>query len=215
MKGRKKDKHFDISLIILGTLLIAASALSLWQGGWQMIFLSLTKAGRLFEIVWFRLLLGFLLGGFIQVLIPKGLISKWLGAGSGLKGILIASYVSVFATGGPFVWLPIVASVYRSGADIGPVLSLLTARAILSIQMLVIWQIPFFGAELSLSRYIPCLFVPPIIGLLGRALFRLSGWSTLSPDAVESFTQKVTPEDEIMSVKTEKGNKRGRRIINS
>ena len=205
MKGRKKDKHFDISLIILGTLLIAASALSLWQGGWQMIFLSLTKAGRLFEIVWFRLLLGFLLGGFIQVLIPKGLISKWLGAGSGLKGILIASYVSVFATGGPFVWLPIVASVYRSGADIGPVLSLLTARAILSIQMLVIWQIPFFGAELSLSRYIPCLFVPPLVGLLGRALFRLSGWSTLSPDAVEGPGQMRAQGDEVGTEKSGKG----------
>ena len=205
MKGRKKDKHFDLSLIILGTLLIAACALSLWQGGWQQTFLSLTHAGRLFEKVWFRLLLGFLLGGFIQVLIPKGLISKWLGAGSGLKGIFIASYVSVFATGGPFIWLPIVASVYRSGADIGPVLSLLTARAILSLQMLVIWQIPFFGAELSLSRYIPCLFVPPIVGLLGRALFRLSGWSTLSPDAVDSLGQLRAHKDELRTEKPGKG----------
>jgi uncharacterized membrane protein YraQ (UPF0718 family) len=190
-KNEENKRGFDISLFILIALVLAAFALSLWKGGWQLTFLSLTKAGGLFEIIWFRLLLGFILGGFIQVLIPKSLVSKWLGSGSGLKGILIASYVSMFATGGPFIWLPIVASIYRSGADIGPVLSLITARGILSIQMLVIWQIPFFGAELSLSRYIPCLLVPPIVGLLGRATFRIFGWSSLSPEAVKSSNPEM------------------------
>ena len=184
-KQKKNSKGLDIGLIILVILVLAALVFSFLKGGWQLTFLSLTKAGGLFEKIWFRLLLGFLLGGFIQVLIPRSLVAKWLGAESGLKGILIGSYVSMFSTGGPFVWLPIVASIYRSGADIGPVLSLVTARGILSIQMLVIWQIPFFGVELSLSRYIPCLFIPPIVGLLGRAIFRVFGWSSLSPDAIK------------------------------
>jgi len=193
-KEKKKHKGFDVSLLILVTLVVTAFVVSFAMGGWQHTSLSLTKAAGLFEKVWFRLLLGFLLGGFIQVLIPRSLITKWLGTGSGLKGILIGSYVSMFATGGPFLWLPIVASLYRSGADIGPVLSLITARAILSIQMLVIWQIPFFGAELSLSRYIPCIIVPPIVGLLGRVVFRIFSWSTLSPEAIENSTNGVTQE---------------------
>ena len=193
-KEKKNSRGLDIALLILIALVLAAFALSFWKGGWQLTFLSITKAGGLFEKIWFRLLLGFLLGGFIQVLIPRTLVSKWLGSGSGLKGILIASYVSMFATGGPFVWLPIVASIYRSGADIGPVLSLITARAILSLQMLVIWQIPFFGAELSLSRYIPCLLVPPIVGLLGRATFRIFGWSSLSPEAEEGSHPSMAHE---------------------
>lgn len=192
VKEKKNKKGFDVALLILVTLVLVAFVLSYLKGGWQLTSLSLTKAGGLFEKVWFRLLLGFLLGGFIQALIPRSLVSKWLGTGSGLKGILIASYVSMFATGGPYVWLPIVASIYKSGADIGPVLSLITARAILSIQMLVIWQIPFFGAELSLSRYIPCLLVPPIVGLIGRAIFRIFGWSALSPEAVENSHQEMT-----------------------
>jgi uncharacterized membrane protein YraQ (UPF0718 family) len=186
-KEKKNSKGFDVALAILITLVLAALVFSFSKGGWKLTFLSLAKAGGLFEKIWFRLLLGFLLGGFIQVLIPRSLVAKWLGAESGLKGILIGSYVSMFATGGPFIWLPIVASIYRSGADIGPVLSLITARAILSIQMLVIWQIPFFGAELSFSRYIPCLFVPPIVGLLGKAIFRILGWSSLSPEVASSY----------------------------
>ena len=180
-KEKKSSRGLDIALLILIALVLAAFALSFWKGGWQLTFLSITKAGGLFEKIWFRLLLGFLLGGFIQVLIPRTLVSKWLGSGSGLKGILIASYVSMFATGGPFVWLPIVASIYRSGADIGPVLSLITARAILSLQMLVIWQIP-------------CLLVPPIVGLLGRATFRIFGWSSLSPEAEEGSHPSMAHE---------------------
>ena len=194
MKNRKSNKGIDLALLILGTLVILAFAISLWKGGWQLTFSSLTKSTRLFEKVWFRLLLGFLLGGFIHVLIPREFVSKWLGAGSGLKGILIGSYMGIFAAGGPYVWMPVVASIYRSGADIGPVLSMLTARGIIGIQMLVVWQIPFFGLELSVARYIPCLFVPPIVGLLGRGFFSILHWSTLSPDALKHLPPKGSTE---------------------
>jgi uncharacterized membrane protein YraQ (UPF0718 family) len=81
-----------------------------------------------------RLLLGFLLVGLIQVLIPRELVLKWLGAGSGLKGIFIGLYLGIFATGGPYVWMPVAASIYKSGADIGPVISMITARGILGFQ---------------------------------------------------------------------------------
>ena len=37
---------------------------------------ALTEAGGLLESVWLRLLLGFMLGGLIQVLIPRDLINK-------------------------------------------------------------------------------------------------------------------------------------------
>ncbi|MFH1489087.1 MAG: hypothetical protein ABII06_09295, partial [Pseudomonadota bacterium] len=79
--GRQQKQGSDAALHILGALIVAAVAFSLFKGGWELTFLGLKNAGVLFEKVWFRLLLGFLLGGFIQVLIPRNLISKWLGAG--------------------------------------------------------------------------------------------------------------------------------------
>jgi uncharacterized membrane protein YraQ (UPF0718 family) len=194
MKNKKNSKGIDVALLILCTLLIAAFAITLYKGGWGLTFYSLTNAGRLFKMVWFRLLLGFLLGGFIQVLIPREVVSKWLGASSGLKGILIGSYLGVFSSGGPYMWLPVVATIHRAGADIGPVLSLMTARGLIGIQALFVWHIPFLGVELSLARFITCLLVPPIVGLLGRTLFRILDWSTLSPDAVEEFAKKSSAE---------------------
>jgi uncharacterized membrane protein YraQ (UPF0718 family) len=182
-KKGKTNKRIDVALVVLCALVLLALALSLWKGGWQLTFSGLTRSVQIFEKVWLRLLLGFLLGGCIQVLIPRELVSKWLGTGSGLKGIFIGSYSGIFATGGPYVWMPIVASIYKSGANIGPVLSMITARGILGFQMLVVWQIPFFGIELSMARYIPCLVVPPIVGLLGQAVFNILNWTDKPPEA--------------------------------
>lgn len=172
----KKSSKLDISVIILGVLVLAAMAATLEKGGWDMFVSALAGAGELFENVWLLLLLGFVLGGMIQVLIPQNLINRWIGPKSGIKGILIASYISIFISGNPYVWLPVVASVYRAGAGVGPIMALLTARAILSLQMLIVWQIPFFGMELPLARFIVCLFIPPVVGLAGDAIYRIAGW---------------------------------------
>ena len=123
--------------------------------------------------VWLRLLLGFTLGGLVRVLIPSALIAKWLGQTSGLKGILIGSYIGVIMLGGPYVTLPVIASIYSAGAGVGPVIALLTGPTLLGIQMLVVWQIPFLGVEIPLARYIACLLIPPLVGLAGAAVFRI------------------------------------------
>lgn len=175
-KTQKGNKNKDISTLVLCILVSLAVSLTLLKGGWQLTYSGLTRAIQIFDKVWAPLLLGFLLGGCIQVLIPRPLVSKWLGADSGIKGILIGSYVSIFVSGGPYVWMPVVASIYKSGAGVGPVIAMITARGILSFQMLIVWQFPFFGAELSMARYLPCLLVPPLVGLLGNGVLNLLKW---------------------------------------
>ena len=115
MKKTKSDRTETIPLLILGTLVFAAIVISLHQGGFQLAFSGIMRAGRLLESVWLRLLLGFLLGGFVQAVIPRELVSKWLGSTSGLRGILIGSFGGVISTGGPYVWLPVVVSIYERG----------------------------------------------------------------------------------------------------
>ena len=70
-------------------------AAAFWKGGWQLTILGLTQASQLIQTVWLRLLLGFTLGGLIQVLLPRDLIAEWLGPASGLKGILIGYWKGV------------------------------------------------------------------------------------------------------------------------
>jgi uncharacterized membrane protein YraQ (UPF0718 family) len=167
------SKKLDITFWILIFLILVAIVYSLWQGGWQLTLSGLIQAGKLIEDVWLRLILGFIFAGLIQVMVPRELIAKWIGPTSGIKGILIGSYASIFTAGNPYIWLPIIASLYKAGAGAGPIIALITARGILSLQLLLIWQIPFFGIELAMARYIVCLFIPPLVGLAGERLLRI------------------------------------------
>lgn len=173
MENNRSGKKLDLTFLILAALVFTAVAVAFWRGGWQLTLLGLMQAGQLVEMIWLRLILGLTLAGLVQVLVPRELIAKWLGHTSGLRGILIGSYIGVLMPGGPYVMLPLIASIYRAGAGVGPVIALLTGRALLGIQMLIVWQIPFLGVEIPLARYIACLFLPPLVGLAGGALFRM------------------------------------------
>ncbi len=164
-------KKLDRTLLLLASLVLLALIAALARGGWETASSGFSQAGHLFSTVWPRLLLGLTLGGLIRVLIPSALIAKWLGHTSGFRGILIGSYIGIIMPGGPYVTLPVIASIYRAGAGVGPVIALLTGRSLLGIQMLIVWQIPFLGIELPLARYIACLVIPPLVGLAGAAAF--------------------------------------------
>lgn len=195
-------------LILVGLLLIAITA-TLWIGGWQLTVFGFEQTGQLFHTVWLRLLLGFILGGLVQVLIPRALIAKWLGPASGMKGIFIGSYIGIIIPGGPYINLPIIASIYRAGAGAGPVIALLTGRALLGLQMLVVWQIPILGVEIPLARYIAGLFLPPIVGLAGRAVFQLITRTPQTPsqsghNIYQAVQQDGTGDTDAASGKAEK-----------
>lgn len=175
MENNRASRKLDTTLLILIVLVLIALAIAFWQGGVQQIISGLTQTGRLINSVWLRLILGFALAGLVQVLVPRQLIAKWLGHASGLRGILIGSYIGIIMPGGPYVMLPIVASIYRAGAGVGPIIALLTGRAMLGIQMLIVWQIPFLGVEIALSRYLACLLLPPLAGLAGAAITKVVG----------------------------------------
>ncbi|MFH1382704.1 MAG: permease [Chloroflexota bacterium] len=161
----------DLAFWILIVLLGIAFAAAFWKGRWPLIWAGLKQTGRTLRLMWFRVLLGVMLGGFIQVLIPSSAIAEWLGPASGLKGILIASYTGLFLSGGPYVVLPVIAAIYNAGASPGATIALL-AGGMLSVQGLIAWHIPFLGVRLSVAQYIICLFVPPVVGLIGGTIYQ-------------------------------------------
>jgi uncharacterized membrane protein YraQ (UPF0718 family) len=160
-------------LIILVALVLIGAGVAFWKGGWHLSGLGLVQAGHLVETVWLRLLLGFTLGGLIQVLVPRAVIARWLGPTSGVKGILIGSYTSIILSGAPYVMMPVVASLYLAGAGAGPIIALLTGQTVLGLQNLIAWQIPFLGIGMPLSRFIVSLFITPLVGWAGFGAFKL------------------------------------------
>ena len=163
----------DLTLLILLVMVSVALVATLWVGRWPLLFTGFKRAGQLAWGIWPRLLLGFTLGGLIKVLIPSSLIMEWLGPASGLKGILIASYAGIFMTGGPYVTLPVVTALYSAGAGAGPVIAFLVSVPSVSIVNLFSWSLPFLGGRIALTRYTIGFFIPPIIGLVGGAIYRL------------------------------------------
>lgn len=163
----------DITLLILVAMVAVAIVATLWKGGWRLLFSGFKQAVQLVRTVWFRLILGLTLGGLVKVLIPGELIVEWLGPASGLKGIFIGAYAGIFMTGGPYVTLPIVAALFTAGAGAGPVIAFLASVPSVSLPMLFTWQMPFLGTKIALTRYIVTFFLPPLIGLVGGAVYQL------------------------------------------
>lgn len=163
----------DITLLILIVMVFIAIVIALWKGRLQLLFSGFKQAGQLIQQVWLRILLGFILGGLIKVLIPSTLIAEWLGPASGLKGILIGSYVGIIMPGSPYILLPVIASIYTAGAGVGPVISFLVSSGLVSLQMLFVWQIPFLGFKIALTRYIVTFFFPPLVGLAGGVVYQI------------------------------------------
>jgi hypothetical protein len=72
-------------------------------------------SGRLLQGVWLELLLGFLLAGLIDVLLPAKTIVAWLGSGSETRGIFTGWLVGLALPGGPYMACPIVAGLMSQG----------------------------------------------------------------------------------------------------
>ena len=165
----------DAGLILLLILLTLAIIAAFYRGRWQLLMAGLKRAWETFLLMWWRVLLGFLLGGLIQVLVPREFIADWIGPTSGIKGVLIGSYAGLIITGNAFVIMPIIASIYIAGAGAGPIIGLLTASQMIRLQGLFILEIPFLGSRIALTRYCVCILIPPLAGLAGGVIF---GWLT-------------------------------------
>jgi uncharacterized membrane protein YraQ (UPF0718 family) len=163
----------DISLAIL-ILLVAATLLAVFkQGKWALVAEGLHRSRIILFSMWWKVLLGIILAGFVQILIPKETIAEWMGPASGMIGIFAGSFAGMILTGGAFVVIPIIGSIYAAGAGAGPIIALLTAANLTRIQGLIAIEMPIFGIRLSMTRYVICLLVPPVIGFLGSVVFRL------------------------------------------
>lgn len=89
---------------------------------------ALVQTGRMLWIVFPHLIVVFALAGMIQVIIPTEYVSKMIGGGFGIKGILIAiATVTGAFTPGDYVNFPIVVALYKSGVNIGPLAAYLDA----------------------------------------------------------------------------------------
>ena len=158
-----------IPTIIMGVLAIVLIFIAYSKGGGEHI-VGLKSAGNMLVQIIPLLIFAFIIAGMVQVLLPFEMISKWLGAESGFRGILIGTVVGGFAPGGPYVSLPVAAGLLRVGASVGTMVAFLTSWSLWAISRLPL-EIGIMGWRFTLIRIACTFFFPPIAGLIANRLF--------------------------------------------
>jgi uncharacterized protein len=129
------------------------------------------KSGQLLWGVLPELLLGFLIAGLVDVLIPQPVLVRWLGEQNLAYGILAGWGIGLVVPGGPYLLFPLAATLLRQGAAPGPLIAMLTAKILLSPIRMVSFEAPSLGWSMTLARFLPSLLLPPVIGWIGHWLF--------------------------------------------
>ena len=68
--------------------------------------------------------------------------------------------------GGPAAAFSLLAVLGGAGADRGALIAYITSWAMLGLQRVLVWDVPFMGAEFSLTRLLICLPLPIVAGLI-------------------------------------------------
>ncbi len=165
-------RRVDVSAWILTGLLFVA-LLAAFAKDPALPVRGLLASSKLARSVWLELLLGFLLAGLLEVLIPQPVLSRWLGADRMGQGILVGWVAGLAIPGGPYLLFPVVANLFRNGAAPGPLITLLTAKTLVSPIRMLTYEAPLLGWPLTLARFLPGVLLPPVMGLIGQWLFGL------------------------------------------
>ncbi len=158
-----------IPTIIMGVIAIALLIIAYQRGGGEHI-LGLKSAGNILLQIIPLLIFAFIIAGMVQVLAPTEMISRWVGAESGFRGILIGAAIGGFTPGGPFVTLPIAAGLLRTGASVGTMVAFMTGWSLLAFTRLPL-EVGLLGWKFTLIRLASTFLLPIIAGLIANRLF--------------------------------------------
>lgn len=160
----------DTTTLVLAGVAGVLLVIAFWRGN-DLPRAGLLAAGRTLWRNLAILLLGFVVAGLVQVLIPRDLITRWLGVEAGFKGVLIACAAGGLVPGSPYAVFPLVAALYQAGAGMGAVVGFVSAWSLWSVSRLPV-EIALIGPRPALVRYAITFVVPPIAGLLAEFVGR-------------------------------------------
>jgi uncharacterized membrane protein YraQ (UPF0718 family) len=172
MSHRKPRRAFDWSAAVIATLALT-SAIAVFIRDGEARFLSiLTDDVWLFGSMLPKVLAGSLIGAFVTLLLPRETIVKWVGADSGITGILVATLAGAILPGGPFTIYPVAGSFLVAGADVGAACAFVISWTLIGYTRAIVWELPFFGLDFVTWRILFSLPLPILSGLAARYAWR-------------------------------------------
>jgi len=158
-----------VPTIVMGVIAITFLVIGYFKGESQHVEGLKIGASMLVQILPL-LLFAFIIGGMVQILIPRELLASWVGEESGIRGILIGTVAGGLTPGGPFVSLPIIAGLLQAGASIGTMVAYLTGWSLWAVARLPM-EVGIVGWKFTAIRFISTFFFPPLAGLIAHVFF--------------------------------------------
>ncbi|MFH1951665.1 MAG: permease, partial [Pseudomonadota bacterium] len=158
-----------VPTIVMAVLAIALLLIGYLRGEGEHVIGLKSALGMTTQIIPL-LIFALIVAGMIQVLLPEELVSRWIGTESGLRGIIIGSLAGGLSPGGPYISLPIVAGLLRTGAGVGTMVAFLTGWSLWAVARLPM-DIGILGWKFTAIRLFATFFFPPVAGLIAHAFF--------------------------------------------
>jgi len=167
MKSKPKPDYTQLFLFLVALILAAIT----WQLGGPSLALEGLKSGSDFLLrVLLLLIAAFLTAGLIQALVSKEMVTRWLGTGSGWRGLALACLGGALIPGGPYVYYPIAGALLNTGAGIGVLVAFISAKNLWSVSRIPM-ELALLGPDLTLIRFGITFIIPPVLGFLAETLF--------------------------------------------
>jgi uncharacterized membrane protein YraQ (UPF0718 family) len=160
----------DKTTIAFFLLALLSGAALLVMRGAEPVWDALLVCGSLLVFVAPQIAAGLLIGGLAQHLLSRERAASLFGRQSGMRGLLLATLAGIVTPGGPFTSFPLVLAIWTAGADVGAVICYLVAWALLGLNRMIVWEVPFMGLEFSVLRFVISLPLPFIAGWIGRLI---------------------------------------------
>lgn len=150
-----------LALFIVASLQGNGKNLSGLQSAWKMTYQIIPL-----------LIFAFIVAGYVQVLIPKEIIAKWVGDESGFRGLLFGTLAGAITPGGPFISLPIAAGMLKAGAGIGTMVAYVSAWSLIALARLPLF-VGIMGWRFTWIHLVSVLIFPPLAGLIAQQIVKL------------------------------------------
>jgi uncharacterized membrane protein YraQ (UPF0718 family) len=161
-----------IAALAMAALVVLLAALCAARGGMALVVQGLQAGGRGAMGLLPMLAIVFLLTGFVEVLLPRDTVGRWLSDEAGARGILIAWVAGALTPGGGPVGLPLAAALMRSGAGTAVLVTYVTSMSLLSFVRVPL-ELGTYGGRLTALRVLSCAALPPVAGICAALIARL------------------------------------------
>lgn len=159
---------FGLLLLVVLALVITLLA---WKRSPELPAAGVVAGTKMLKGVWLDIVLGFIIAGMVDVLLPSSRFGAWLTGTSTVQGIGVGWLAGLLIPGGPYVVFPLAGRLFQQGVAPGAIIAFITAKTLLSPIRMFTYEAPLLGWPVTLARFAPAVLMPPLLGAVGQLLY--------------------------------------------